>query len=491
MSQSEAQLLSELQDSILFEPTFPRRVSRTHEELARLSRQDLDAQDRPELRAIEVGRNSVGHLEELVRTLGAARYEPAIPTLAQLWRECALVPVRVSVGHALFAMQTEDARSALESMIEDSDHLSLFLGVRAVFDRNPSRAHNYFELRFRDSRSGSPAVAQQALALFAPSRMSFKDGREVPLWTEPRAPSWLRADPRWLDLCARLRRDEVFGEIARTVLKYADPDDREAALNRVRHVEVPKKVGWHVKRSGDLLTRYRSGQFEAVWREIRSHSHIAGEFRDEVLEVALETMRRVARNADLISERLRVKGWKALNGELRPESASGDAAVFQTIESITGSPVPPSLLAFWRIVGGIDWIWDYKSGELPPDLGVDLPMDEMDPLCVDPAKVVGYLFEEWEEQRKQPDPDLIDPFDLWLAPDYLHKANISGGAPYGIKLPTFEADPVFAYERHELPFVDYLKLSFQWAGFPGLDEHGDREDVRRFVKTFGQGLEPC
>jgi hypothetical protein len=114
----------------------------------------------------------------------------------------------------------------------------------------------------------------------------------------------------------------------------------------------------------------------------------------------------------------------------------------------------------------------------------------MDPLCVDPASVVGYLLEEWEEQRRQPDPDLVEPFRLSLAPDYLHKANISGGAPYTIVLPFFGADPVFAYERHELPFVDYLRLSFRWAGFPGLDEHADREDAQSFVNRFGEGLEP-
>lgn len=490
MSQSEAQLLRELQDSILFESGFPNRVSRAHEEVKKGPKEDSDAKDRPELRAIELGRNFVTHLEGIVRKLGAARYEPAIPTLAQLWRECALVPVRIAVGHALFAMHTEDARYALESMIEDSDHLSLFLGVRAVFDRDPDRAYDYFELRFRDARSSSLAVVQQALALLAPSRMSFKDGRVIPLWTEPRAPSWLKADPRWLDLCARLRRDEVFGEIARTVLKYADPNDRDSALSRIQQAEVPQKVEWYSKRSGDLFARYRSGQFEAVWREIRLHRRIAGDFREEILEVAEETMRRVARNADLISERLRAKGWRALNGELRPEPASGDAAVFERIEAITRSPVPPSLLAFWRIVGGIDWVWNYRSEESLPDLDVDLPMDEMDPLCVDPAKAIEYLFEEWEEQRNQPDPDLVGPFRLWLAPDYLHKANISGGAPYGIELPSFEADPLFAYERHELPFIDYLRLSFRWVGFPGLDEHGDRDDVQRFVKAFGQGIEP-
>ena len=201
-------------------------------------------------------------------------------------------------------------------------------------------------------------------------------------------------------------------------------------------------------------------------------------------------MRRVARNADMLSERLRAEGWTALMGALRTPPSPDDVGVFERIEAITQSRLPPSLRAFWTVVGGIDWIWDYERREDPPDFGVALAMPEMDPLCVDPAGAVVYLFETWEEQRDQPDPDLIDPFDLDLAPDALHKANISGGLPYGVELPFFGADPLFANEPHQRSFVDYLRLSFRWSGFPGLEAHADREDVRRFVATFGRDLEP-
>jgi hypothetical protein len=123
------------------------------------------------------------------------------------------------------------------------------------------------------------------------------------------------------------------------------------------------------------------------------------------------------------------------------------------IEGITGAALPISLRAFWEAVGGINFVWDYESGKAP-DLGVDLPMDEMDPLCVDAPEVETHVFEEWEEQRSGIDPELADPLNLDLAPDYLHKVNISGGGPYGIELPFLGVDPVFANEALELPFVD-------------------------------------
>jgi hypothetical protein len=243
-------------------------------------------------------------------------------------------------------------------------------------------------------------------------------------------------------------------------------------------------------RRGDLLARYKSGDFVAVWREIGSHANLAGDHLAEARDVADETMKRVARNADLVAERLAVAGWRALYGDLRSRPEPADTAIIERIEVFTEAPLPLSLRAFWGVVGGIDWVWNYRLENQLPDLGVDLPIDEMDPLCIDAAKSVGDLLGEWEEQKQQPDPDSSQLFNLDLAPDYLHKANISGGAPYGIYLPCFQADPLFADERHSLTFTDYLRLCFRWAGFPGLEDHAERPDVQRFVATFGAGLEP-
>jgi hypothetical protein len=487
MPERASKLLRELEDSPLFAPDFPKRINTSGEQQLSVSQSEIQNRQRE---AIKRAWGSYSRLRDVVRDLGRARYGPAVPVLARLWRECALQPVRAAAGYALLAMQTVEAWQALEAMIDDNDTLSVNLAVRAIFDRDPLRAFDYFEPRLRDRHIGSRPALLSALSMFAPSGYRFDHGRLTPVWTDSRAVDWLRRDPRWLELCAGLRRDEFFGQAARRVLREADPDQREAALGRVRQTEPPIKIEIRTVSAGNLLGRYRSGEFAAVWQDIKSHQHIGGYFYDEVLSVAEETMRRVARNADMLSERLRVKGWTALTGALRTPPAPNDVAVFERIEAITQSSLPPSLRAFWTVVGGIDWVWNYNREENPPDLGVALPMPEMDPLCVDGAGAAVHVFDTWEEQRDQPDPDLIEPFDLDLAPDAFHKANISGGPPYGVELPFFGADPLFANEPHRLSFVDYLRLSFHWAGFPGLETHADREDVRRFVETFGQGLEP-
>lgn len=235
-----------------------------------------------------------------------------------------------------------------------------------------------------------------------------------------------------------------------------------------------------------LLQRYREGEFEQVWREIRSYGGIDGALRHEIGEVADATMHRVSQNVDILSERLHQVGWHVLSHErcgLRTKPRPQDRTAIDRIAKITGAPIPISLQAFWQIVGGANFVWDYRSPKPRPNLGFALPLEEHDALCVDPAADAVESSEElWGDEEQ--------PAYVYLAPDFLHKANISGGAPYLIELPFGGADPIFVDERRNLPFVDYLRFSFSWAGFPGLADHADRRDVRDFVERFTKGLAP-
>ena len=75
-----------------------------------------------------------------------------------------------------------------------------------------------------------------------------------------------------------------------------------------------------------------------------------------------------------------------------------------------------------------------------------------------------------------------------LAPDDLHKDNVSGGEPYGVGLPDPSADFPFFYESHNLLFVPYLRLAIlRWGGFPGLDFSRERFKPLRELR---KGLEP-
>lgn len=485
-------LLDTLKKSVLFSADFPTRNRYSHAECAELNEDDQARSHEPGLIAIRRVKNS-WELADAVNQLGKAKHAAAVPLLAELWAGCALQPVRDAAGHALRAIGTPEARKALLDLIEDSDHLSVYLAIAAVFDEVAAtafeRLSRYFELE-SVAQPGGAVIPSAVVATFAPSSFAAgRDGELTPRWTDPRAPTWLRQDPRWINLCVALRHDRQLGHAARAVLRYADPRLVGPALQEAQGREGLRIVHAETRAVGDLLDRYLGGEHGSVWSELRSHEALGGELLEEARAVAKETMLRVSRNADRLGKRLAASGWRSLYGKLRSKPRAADREVMRRIEEISGAPLPVSVRTFWEFVGGINFVWDYESGNAP-DLGVGLPMDEMDPLCVDPPGVVTRLFDEWEEQREGIDAELADPFKLELAPDYLHKANISGGGPYGIELPFLGADPVFANEAHELPFVEYLRLCFRWAGFPRLERHAARPDVRHFLEVMSKGLEP-
>lgn len=485
-------LLDMLKKSILLSTDFPRRRRYSHAEWAGLGEEEHNQLHGPGIIAVRRVRN-VWDLADAVSQLGKSKHTAAVPLLAELWSDCALRPVRNAAGHALRAIGTPQARRTLLDLIEDSDHLSVYLAVVAVFDEDASTAFDRFSHYFEADRVAQPggaAIPNTVLATFTPGSFAAEpSGKSTPRWSDSRVPSWLHQDSRWIELCITLRQDKQLGHTARTVLRYADPDLVVPALKEAQARESPRIVRRATNASGDLLARYLRGGYRLVWDELRAHDSLGGDLLEEARAVAKETMTRVARNADRLHERLAGSGWRPLYGETRTSPRAEDQEVMRRIEETTDAPLPVSLRAFWETVGGINFIWDYQSGEAP-DLGVDLPMDEMDPLCVDAPEIVTHVFEGWEEQWSGIEPELSDPFDLDLAPDYLHKANISGGAPYGMELPFLGVDPIFANEAHELPFVDYLRLCFRWAGFPRLERHADRASVREFLKVMGKDLEP-
>jgi hypothetical protein len=55
-----------------------------------------------------------------------------------------------------------------------------------------------------------------------------------------------------------------------------------------------------------------------------------------------------------------------------------------------------------------------------------------------------------------------------LSPDDRHKANAGGGPAYAIELPNPGVDAPLLEEWHKTTFIDYLRITFQWGGFPGL-----------------------
>ena len=237
----------------------------------------------------------------------------------------------------------------------------------------------------------------------------------------------------------------------------------------------------------NYLERYRNGECEQVWSDLQALGAAVREepHYSEARAVATETMRRVRWTCELLVSRLRALGY------LFGTYPDGSTAYYKEgplvgpsnhtradcaeLEAEAG-PLPLSLVAFWEEVGVV-----YFVGMHP-----EWP-DGLDPLVVSPpaaalcdiSEVAG---NDWFEKSfySQLKGALghknfeAPKFFAGLAPDDLHKDNVSGGDPYGLYLPNPAADFTLVYERHDLPFVAYLRLAIlRWGGFPGLEGRGE------------------
>ena len=91
-----------------------------------------------------------------------------------------------------------------------------------------------------------------------------------------------------------------------------------------------------------------------------------------------------------------------------------------------------------------------------------------DPSDVHVGTVRDYFLGElegWTERQIDSDDDPTL-FCLPLSPDRLHKANVSGGGPYGVVVPDGCVDGLWVGET-TMPFVAYLNHVFSHGGFPG------------------------
>ena len=75
-------------------------------------------------------------------------------------------------------------------------------------------------------------------------------------------------------------------------------------------------------------------------------------------------------------------------------------------------------------------------------------------------------------------------FVLPLAPDRLHKANVSGGGPYGVRLSDATAEGQFRGEV-AMPLVAYLNWVFHNGAFPGPATDAEKWKVK---KSLSDGL---
>ncbi len=217
------------------------------------------------------------------------------------------------------------------------------------------------------------------------------------------------------------------------------------------------------------MSRYLAGEHEAVWAELRQ----CPEETPEATAVLTETLVRVRHNVEVLVSRWKARGYVFEEKPWTKPSSKVDSLLVE-VERLCG-PVPLALRLFWRQVGGVNLIGTHPAWDCTgyADEDSDLPVVYTDPLVLSPltrdfVESLAEDLEAWREGAAEA-PGTAEPFVLPLAPDALHKANVSGGMPYGIRLPAHHWEGRFVGEDPRgVPFIDYLRTCFRWDGLPGL-----------------------
>jgi len=175
------------------------------------------------------------------------------------------------------------------------------------------------------------------------------------------------------------------------------------------------------------IERYRSGQRRQVWTEMTSLGADVRADADGLQDarvITRETMVRARHNVERVIEELHARGFEFEADPLVPPS-SGTAAQLDALEAEIGL-LPLALRAWFEEVGQVNLNGRHPawSFEYPDPLVVEAPID-----------YIRSEYEQWSEARgTQSDRGAL--FEMPVAPDYLHKANVSGGCPTGSPSPT-------------------------------------------------------
>ena len=376
--------------------------------------------------------------------------------------------VRLDAARLLAASRDPRAHAALDARWADPRAAVATIAVRAAVMRDPAMVWHRFLPHIQavlDRRTDAPldeAIVDKLLYVC--------HGGAMPRRVDPDP---LILEPRLLDLAARLRRHRTVGAAARMVLEAGPRGPAIAAISRYPY-EPPllARVGLPVHR--DYLARYLAGE-HGVWNEIVGQALAVAqhaELREEALAVACELMKRVRANVDALREVLRRAG-----AELPGEAPRARDAQLAPLVTRFG-PLPVALEALWRVVGSID---------LRPAGGCSLEADGLRLIALDPLALCGVgelsgAIEGYDDHVVASHVEIVGPFEAALAPDFLHKQDISGGPPYSVELPPRDlsaaVDPELDFERHNARLVDYLRICIRWGGFPGLEVgHRPLEDI--------------
>jgi len=147
--------------------------------------------------------------------------------------------------------------------------------------------------------------------------------------------------------------------------------------------------------------------------------------------------------------------------------------------------VPLSLKYFYKIVGSVNFTWDYESDE-------NIRWELSDPIQIisldDLVEIVST--NDWQEEIQEyvNDKEFGNAF-LELSADYYHKDNISGGAAYSVQITKEKTvDSLFLNEPNQTSFLNYLRINLNTCGFSRTPFSNNKE-FQSFINSVKPKLQ--
>ncbi len=412
----------------------------------------------------------------LMNQLGEARSQAAIPLLLDLRAR------GLSADDALLAVGGERALGPLAAELDgaiaradlrwDPHHVipELRVPVEATFRLDPRTSTERFARVFTPAALSTGAGKKLAHDVLAIGRGTLVAHDGVVIDTPQ--PGVLAADPRWLDVAAQLLPDHQLAPMAKSILADADKKARQGALTRAGTLaaldRIPRYEATRRPAAKDprWLERYQAGEHVEVWGELHALGAVG---RDDSLQAAIEpvvreTMRRVRHNLEIIARALAKLGKLPKRGLAAPDAKASESIA--AIEALVGGAIPPTLRAFYEIVGAVD----LSGAAWWQDL-----LAVLDPLVIVPPKEAlkaTKAFASWQEQGLPKDLRGGET-GVYLGPDPARKGEAGSGEPDTSPYLLFgHGGPIDGLVRQfdkEIPFVDYLRACCAGGGAFPLD----------------------
>ena len=238
-----------------------------------------------------------------------------------------------------------------------------------------------------------------------------------------------------------------------------------------------------------LLERYMGGEHRLVWAELLSYGAKVRQepLLSEAQAVAQETMKRIAQNILVLVPRLHVLGYRFTQPDYAFVPPDADVKVrLDVLERLTG-PLPLALRAWCETVGSVNFTG--KHPDWPDEDDFDTARD---PLVIEPLVGVfdDYVYWQWACSEGMFEGEEATRYPLSISPDEFIKAEIGTGSSYEILVPNLAADAPLKNEWHDTTFLNYLRISFRWGGFPGFERYPEHLRPSDAIAFLTDGLLP-